>query len=191
MTVKVLKRAKMLLPAALLILALTVPAAAHASGVIHIVQRGENLTRIAYRYGTTVQAIVAANHLPNPNLIYVGQRLYIPTGGGGVPCGCGCVHVVRRGETLSQIAWRYGTSMWTIARCNGILNPNFIWVGQRLCVPCGGGWTPGCRLVHVVRYGETLYSIAWRYGTCVQQIAAANGLYNPNLIYAGQRLCIP
>jgi LysM repeat protein len=42
----------------------------------------------------------------------------------------------------------------------------------------------------VVRRGETLYSIAWRYGTCVQNIAAANRIYNPNLIYAGQRLCI-
>jgi LysM repeat protein len=190
MTAKAFKRAKIVLPAALLILALILPASVQAGGQIHIVRRGENLTQIAARYGTTVRAIVMANRLPNPNLIYAGQRLYIPTDGGWRPPGCGCLHIVRRGETLSQIAWRYGTSVWTLARMNGLRNPNYIWAGQRLCVPCGGGWTPSCSFVHVVRPGETLYSIAWRYGTCVQNIAAANGLYNPNLIFVGQRLCI-
>ncbi len=46
--------------------------------LIHVVQRGETLYRIALRYGTTVQALVAANNLANPNLIYRGQRLTIP-----------------------------------------------------------------------------------------------------------------
>ena len=49
--------------------------------VIHIVQWGENLTRIAQRYGTSIQAIVQVNGLVNPNRIYVGQRLVIPTAG--------------------------------------------------------------------------------------------------------------
>ena len=190
MKVKAFHRAKILLPVAVLILALALPASAHASGQIHIVRRGENLSQIAWRYGTTVGAIVYANRLPNPNLIYAGQRLYIPTGGGIGPVGCGCLHIVRPGETLSQIAWRYGTSAWVLAWANGICNVNYIWAGQRLCVPCAGGWTPSCTFVHVVQRGDTLYSIARRYGTCVQKITAANGLANPNVIYVGQRLCI-
>ena len=101
------------------------------------------------------------------------------------------MHVVRRGQNLSMIARSYGTSVWVLAQMNGIRNPNYIWAGQRLCVPCGGWWVPSCRLIHWVRRGETLSSIAWRYGTCVQQIVAANGIRNPNLIYAGQPLCIP
>jgi LysM repeat protein len=189
MKAKAFNRARILLPVALLILAMALPASAHASSQIHIVRRGENLTQIAARYGTTVGAIVHANRLLNPNLIYVGQRLIIPTDGGG-PYGCGCLHIVRRGETLSQIAWRYGTSVWALASANGICNVNYIWAGQRLCVPCGGGWMPTCTFVHVVQPGDTLYSIAVRYGTNWQRLKAANGLYNPNVIYVGQRLCI-
>jgi putative chitinase len=187
----VLWRAKVVLPVVLMIVVLCLPPAVHAQSVIHVVRRGENLTRIAIRYGTTVQAIVRANGLSNPNLIWVGQRLRIPGSGGGWTGGCGCVHVVRWGETLSQIAWRYDTSVWAIARANGLRNPNYIWAGQRLCIPGGGYVPPPCGVVHLVRWGETLYSIARRYGTCVQAIVRANGLWNPNYIWAGQRLYIP
>lgn len=201
MTKNVLRRARVMLPVVLLVLVLILPATADAQTRIHVVQRGENLTRIAIRYGTTVQAIVRANGLRNPNLIYVGQRLVIPWGGGYQPTpgrqqpapGGQCIHVVRRGETLTQIAWRYGTSVQWLMRANGLWNPNYIYVGQRLCVPCGSvGPVPGpCGFTHVVRRGETLYSIARRYGTTVHAIAAANHLYNPNYIWAGQRLYIP
>jgi LysM repeat protein len=191
MTDRMLIRVKVILPAAILLLALILPSAVQAQGLIHVVRPGENLTRIAARYGTTVQAIVRANRLSNPNHIWVGQRLYIPVGGGGGPAGCGCVHTVRWGETLSQIARRYGTSVWALARMNCIRNVNYIWAGQRLCVPCTCCIPPRCRLVHVVRPGETLYGIALRYGTWVPVLVRVNGLRNPNLIFVGQRLCIP
>jgi len=181
----------------LLVVALCLPPAVHAQQIIHVVRPGENLTQIAARYGSTVQAIVRANGIRNPNLIWVGQRLVIPTGGGGGgggwPVGrCRAVHYVRWGETLSQIAWHYGTTVWAIAAANGLRNPNYIWAGQRLCIPYGGGYHPRpCGVVHVVRWGETLSSIAHHYGTCVQAIARANCLRNPNYIWAGQRLYIP
>jgi len=100
---------------------------------------------------------------------------------------CSVVHVVRRGETLSGIAYRYGVSMWDIARANGIANPNRIYVGQRLVIPT---CRPSGR-VHIVRRGENLYGIAWRYGVDVWSIARANGILNLNRIYVGQRLVIP
>lgn len=115
----------------------------------------------------------------------------------------GGVHVVRSGETLSGIAARYGVSMTALARANGIRNPNFIYVGQRLAIPGAGGGSAGggggstgggatgSGGVHVVRRGETLGSIAARYGTSVNTIVRANGISNPNMIYAGQRLLIP
>jgi LysM repeat protein len=132
----------------LLIAALAVPTAAQARGQVHVVQRGETLYSIAVRYGTSVSAFVRANGLRNPNFIYVGQRLIIPGGGGGgssrgggsAPSG-GTVHVVQRGQTLAGIALRYGTTAAAIAAANGISNPNFIYVGQRLVIPrsSGGG----------------------------------------------------
>jgi LysM repeat protein len=169
-------------------------APAHASSAVHIVKRGENLYRIARRYGTSVQAIAAANHIPNPNRIYVGQRLIIPSGSGPVPGGR-TIHVVRCGETLSGIAFRYGVNMWAIVQANGIRNPNCIYVGQRLVIPYGGssrgGGCASCGTYYTVRCGDTLSGIAWRFGVNMWAIANANGLRNPNCIYAGQRLYIP
>jgi LysM repeat protein len=64
----------------------------------------------------------------------VGQRLVIVRGGGPVYSGK-TVYVVRRGDTLSGIAWRFGVNMWAIVRANGIANPNRIYAGQVLYIP--------------------------------------------------------
>ena len=107
----------------------------------------------------------------------------------------GGVHVVQRGETLSQIARRYGVSMTALAQANGISNPNFIYSGQRLTIPgaSGGSSSGGAAAsggVHMVRPGENLSGIAARYGTSVAALSRANGITNPNHIYVGQRLTI-
>lgn len=106
----------------------------------------------------------------------------------------GGTHVVQRGETLSQIARRYGVSMAALAQANGISNPNFIYSGQRLTIPgaSGGASSGGSAAsgVHVVRAGENLSSIAARYGVSMAALAQANGIANPNHIYVGQRLTI-
>jgi len=137
--------------ALVLVLVSVLPAGASPlqQGTVHVVRRGENLTGIAARYGTTVSALVRANNIRNPNWIYVGQRLTIPgTGGDGddggddgddTPTG---VHIVRAGETLSRIALRYGTTVWAIASLNGLRNINYIYVGQRLRIPGKSGDDP-------------------------------------------------
>jgi LysM repeat protein len=196
---KTLDRSRTVVLLLLLIAALALPAAAQAQGQIHVVQRGENLYRIALRYGTSVSALVRANGLRNANFIYVGQRLTIP-GSGGSSGGSGSgVHVVQAGQTLYSIALRYGTTVSAFVRANGLRNANFIYVGQRLIIPGssgggssrGGGSAPSGGTVHVVQRGQTPAGIALRYGTTAAAIAAANGLSNPNLIYVGQRLVIP
>ena len=63
----------------------TTTSGSSASGSVHVVQRGENLYRIALHYGTTVQALALANNLASTSLIYVGQRLTIPAGGSSTP----------------------------------------------------------------------------------------------------------
>ena len=112
-----------------------------------------------------------------------------PTGTPGAPI----VHVVQRGENLFRIALRYNTTVDAIAAANNIRNPRFIYVGQELTIPQGGGTTPpsGGGQTHVVQPGENLFRIALRYGTTPQAIAAANNLPNIHLIYAGQVLRIP
>jgi LysM repeat protein len=98
---------------------------------------------------------------------------------------------VRWGENLTRIARYYGTTVWAIAQANGIWNINYIRAGQALLIP---GWGPGSwpgPRTYIVQPGDTLSTIAWRFGTTVWLIAQANGIWNPNLIYVGQRLYIP
>lgn len=99
-------------------------------------------------------------------------------------------HRVRWGENLTRIAWRYGTTVWSIVQLNGISDPNRIYAGQVLLIYPGTGYYYPYT-VYVVRWGDTLTSIAWRFGTSPWAIAQANGIYNLNYIYAGQRLIIP
>ncbi len=127
-------------------------------------------------------------------------------------------HSVRYRETLFCIGRAYTINPWAIASQNNISYPYHLRIGQVLAIPnvpwtnitygpvCprqfDGGTTPptpvptptppsGCRTTYVVRPGDTLSSIAWRYGTTVWAIAARNNIANPNLIFPGQTLCIP
>jgi len=103
------------------------------------------------------------------------------------------VHVVSRGDTLYSVARRYGTTVNAIVRTNGLRNPNWIYVGQKLIMPATttASSSSSSASVHVVQRGENLYRIALRYGTTVQALASANNLSSTSLIYAGQRLVIP
>jgi LysM repeat protein len=104
----------------------------------YTVQRGDTLYSIARRYGTTVEAIAAANGIANPSRIRVGQTLTIPGGTGApapVPSGGGTTYVVQRGDNLFRIALRYGVSYVYLAQYNGIADPSRIYVGQVLKIP--------------------------------------------------------
>lgn len=176
---------------AALLLPMGVQTASASSCPIHVVQRGENLYRISLRYGTSVQAIAAANGIANPSRIYVGQRLSIPCGSAPPPSG-GRFYTVRYGDTLYSIARHFGVSVQAIMRANGITNAHWIYAGQRLIIPDGGGTPPPSGGVwYTVRSGDTLARIAWRFGVNMWAIVRANNIRNPNLIYAGQRLYIP
>ena len=103
---------------------------------------------------------------------------------------------VRAGDTLGAIAARNGTTVAALAQANGIANPDVVRAGQTLEVPSGGGATvagggSSAGGGYVVRPGDTLGAIAARYGTSVAALASANGIANPALIRAGQRLTVP
>jgi LysM repeat protein len=126
----------------LVLMAAQVSPAEAASGFYYTVQRGDTLSSIAVRYGTTVYAIASANNIANPNLIYAGSTLWIPTGGPvAVPPiyqpvpGCRWYHTVTWGDTLNKLAVQYGVSPWAIAQANNIYNLNLIYRGQTLCIP--------------------------------------------------------
>ena len=122
---------------------------------------------------------------------------------------CNYWYQVRWGDTLSSIARYTGVSAWAIAQANGLVNPNYIYAGQWLWIPCSAPpppppcgpypYTPPCQnppppqcgYWYAVRWGDTLNSISYRTGVSAWTIAQANGIYNLNRIYAGQALWIP
>ncbi|MBU0493132.1 MAG: LysM peptidoglycan-binding domain-containing protein [Chloroflexi bacterium] len=104
--------------------------------ILYQVRQGDTLWSLAIAYDTTVEVIAQRNGLANPNLIYVGQQLVIPKGVAPTPTPSGqVVYFVVWGDTLWDIAARYGTTVDAIAAMNNITDPNRIYVGQRLVIP--------------------------------------------------------
>lgn len=104
-------------------------------------------------------------------------------------------YTVQSGDTLSEIASRYGTTVQEIVDINGIANPNLIYPGQTLRILTNstvhGSETRGTgSITYTVQRGNTLSQIASSYGVTVQHIVKMNDIQNPNLIYPGEKLRI-
>ncbi len=176
----------------------------HQVGHYYKVRRGDTLSRIADKFGTSTSRLQQANKLRSANRISIGQRLLIPPGRRSRSSSSGITtssrvaaatpqttpgkHVVKRGETLSAIAEAYGTSVSALRSHNGLRSANRIYVGQRLSLP--NSLSTDAATTHVVRSGETLASIARRYGTTVRALQSANKIRN-HIIQPRQVLVIP
>ena len=99
-------------------------------------------------------------------------------------------YTVQWGDTLTSIAASYGTTPEAIMALNGMSNANLLSVGQVLRIP-GQSSAPAGPNEYIVVAGDTLFSIARRFGTTVEALQGANGIANPALIRVGQRLTIP
>lgn len=176
----------------------------------YTVEKGDTLGSIAAKFDMNTVRLIEANNLTDPNNVYVGQKLLIPgyqptaqgesadtttpTGDNSAPAGDNQVtHIVQPGESLLNIAEKYGVEASAIAAANGIANPNQLRVGQKLSIP-GVTQQDAARVrgqIHVVQAGESLLSIAVQYGVTTEQLSAVNNISNPDTIYVGQELVIP
>ena len=157
----------------------------------YTVQRNDNLTEIAARFGTTVAELVRLNNIANPNLIYPGQVLIIRESGGSTPPSGATTYTVQRNDNLTEIAARFGTTVAELVRLNNISNPNLIYPGQVLIIRESGGSTPPSgTTTYTVQRNDNLTEIAARFGTTVAELVRLNNISNPNLIYPGQVLII-
>jgi LysM repeat protein len=186
--------------------------------VTHTVQPGENLYRIAVRYGVDINQLAQVNNITDQRRIFSGQTLIIP--GLTVPddssvvanplvAGTPIIHVVQPGESLTTIARQYNLTVEQLMQSNNIANPNRIIRGQELNV-----WTtetvdssvvepesapeafveaaaPQADSTYVVQPGEHLSQIAQRYGMSWTTLAQYNSIANPDTLFSGQTLRIP
>lgn len=101
-----------------------------------IVKYGNTLSQIALKYHTSYQYLAKINDIRNPNLIYVGEKIYVPTlEDSKLHDSSHVLYLVKRGNTLSQISRLYDVSINSIVNLNGIRNPNLIFAGQILRIP--------------------------------------------------------
>ena len=155
-----------------------------STGSTYTVKSGDSLWAIANRYNTTVNAIKTLNNLKTEQL-YVGQILQLPTSS-GTPS-TGSTYTVKSGDSLWSIANRYNTTVDTIKSLNG-LTSNSLSIGQVLKVPSSS--TPSTGSTYTVKSGDSLWSIANRYNTTVDNIKSLNGLTS-NSLSIGQTLRLP
>jgi len=161
----------------------------------HYVRRGETVSVIARRYGTSVSAIARANRLGRKYLIRVGQRLKIPGRGSSYTSyqprsltkeGEKLVYSVKKGDSLYIIAKSFNTTVQEIKKQNN-LQSNILRVGQKLVIQSG---TPKGAVPYKVKSGDTPYKIAQRFGMNLNYLLALNGLSTRSKIYPGQQLWV-
>jgi murein DD-endopeptidase MepM/ murein hydrolase activator NlpD len=161
----------------------------------HIIQEGETLFSIAAAYSTTVEALQVLNNITDPALIFAGQEIVIP-GAVGAPGGAAvfATHLVQVGDTLPGLASAFNTTVAEIAATNRLVHPGRIVAGQTLAILSRTGSSaprPVTGQSYAVQPGDTLLIVAARFGLPPAEIATANNLVYPAVLFPGQTLLIP
>lgn len=174
-------------------------------GATYTVQSGDTMYGIARACGVAYADLRSANNgIADPNLIFPGQILNVPSG--SIPStggpGTGSTYTVVSGDTMFSIASRYGISLAALESANpGIANPNLIFPGQVINIPAGsipstggsnsggsssggstGGSTGGTSggipatggTTYTVQPGDTLYTISFKFNTTVPLLMQMN-----------------
>jgi LysM repeat protein len=189
-----------------------------------VVQPGETLSEIAERNGVGLQQLMRANGIENPKLVQAGQRLLLPGGAATAASGGGngrgrdggaaapgtsgrsFSYSVKEGETLSEIAERYDTTVNQLMQRNRIGDPSQLQAGSQLLIPgtqvtapssstsrsatakpAGQAYNPKAK-EHVVQSGESLSQIADGYKVPMDKLVVINNISNPDLVLSGTRL---
>jgi len=169
--------------------------------VTYTVRKGDNLGKIAKRYGVSVREIIRANNLRKPYIIRPGQKLRIPTKGRVSKKKTYIYYRVKRGDSLAKIAKRFNTSVKKLIALNNLKKPYTIRPGQRLKVPSAKSYSRRRRRlslfskVPVYRYyrvkrGDSVFKIAKRFKVSSRTIIRENKLRKPYILRPGQRLKI-
>lgn len=166
--------------------------------ITYTVEKGDTLSSIAGKFGTTVSMIAHYNNIPDPDRIYENQVLRIPVS--SIPKnmkGMPITYTVQSGDTLASVAARFHTTVQAIARYNAVEEPDMIEAGRVLMIlretkePQSSESPSSRQITHTVQSGDTLATIAEMHHTTVQAISRANGITDPDVIETGRVLRIP
>ena len=149
---------------------------------IYIVKSGDTLYSIANKYGMSVQELKDLNKLTS-NTLSIGQQLVVSEGNAGTLD----TYTVNAGDTLYTIAKKYGLTVSELKQLNN-LTSDILSIGQVLNISNSNTSLPSN--TYIVKSGDSLYSIAKKYGITVDALKSANGKTS-NLLSIGEILVIP
>jgi LysM repeat protein len=200
---------------ALALLAMLASGAVSAQGIgqTHVVQPGENLFRIALRYGVSIQALATINGIVNPAMIYVGQRLVIPADVAAVTpltptpapatpdtTSAPITPTLEISPTVTSTQVTSPTVISTQVTSPTVtstqvtsptVTPTLVTSSTVTPAPVTTPVVASLSRTHTVAAGENLFRIALRYGLTTKELAVANGITNPSSVYVGRVLHIP
>lgn len=177
------------------------------------VAAGDTISGIAGRYGLATASVLALNGLGWKSVIYPGQVLKL--GAGATPQAAAAPtpssssrYTIQRGDTISHIATKFGVTVQAVLTANGLGWSSIIYPGQTLAIPGAGSPTslsvtpvssvtpatpptPAAGTSYVIQTGDTVSSIAAKFGTTAAAVLAANGMSATTIIYPGRSLKIP
>lgn len=176
-----------------------------ASNSIYVVRSGDTMWDIARAFGTTVSALRQSNYIEKGSRIYVGQKMKIPGNATKLreknnsakssnntfasksvtSSSSSQNYKVRSGDTLWEIARKYGTTTSKLRDINGLGRSSRIYPGQVIKISSDGNY-----VIHKVKRGDTLSSIANKYRTTIARIRANNSIDNPDRLNVGEKLII-
>jgi LysM repeat protein len=168
----------------------------------YTVKPGDSLDKIARKYGVSVKDLIKENNLKKPYIIRPGQKLKIPTKGKKskkvkkVQVSGYIKYKVKPGDSLIKIAKKFGVSTKEIIRANNLKKPYHLKVGQILKIPKKTAKKKSkakvkAYRIYKVKSGDTLSTIAKKFGVSTKEIIKANNLKKPYLLRVGQKLKIP
>lgn len=180
----------------------------------YVVQPGDTVSAIAARFGLRTVDVLTWNGLTWRSVIYPGQTLTLQAAAAPAPPvavpapvvapapAAASVHAVVAGDTVYAIAQKYGTTVDAVLAANGLTRASIIYPGQSLAISSASAPAaapapapapvpaPAPAATHTVGAGDTLFSIAQRYGTTTQSLFALNGLGPSSIIYPGQLIAV-
>lgn len=179
----------------------------------YTVQAGDTVAAIAGRHGLSTASVLALNGLGWKSLIFPGQVLKLSAGASvaPVPAQEGGRYTIASGDTVSRIAARFGVPVDAVLSANGLSWSSIIYPGQTIAIPAAPAPAPAQRVApqiemvasttpttppastssYTIQSGDTISSIAARFGVSTQAVLAANGLTASSIIYPGQKIVIP
>lgn len=181
----------------------------------HKVRKGETLSRLAKKYGTTTTALAKLNGMSSRKRLRAGQYLTVPMTtrsssssnytrsssykkGSKATTGSYFSYLVRKHDSLTKIAKKYGTTVSALRKLNGFSSRRILYAGEKIKVSGSRGLANKNTIdrltdnlvIHIVRNGDTLWKIAQSYGTSLTNLLAWNKINQADEIRPGQSLRI-